>query len=45
MEQQIPLARIGQSTEVASAALFLATDASSFVTGSEFPVDGGLAQV
>jgi NAD(P)-dependent dehydrogenase (short-subunit alcohol dehydrogenase family) len=45
MEQQIPLARIGQSSEVASAALFLATDASSFVTGSELPVDGGFAQV
>jgi NAD(P)-dependent dehydrogenase (short-subunit alcohol dehydrogenase family) len=43
--QQIPLGRIGQSSEVASAALFLATDASSFVTGSELPVDGGLAQV
>jgi NAD(P)-dependent dehydrogenase (short-subunit alcohol dehydrogenase family) len=45
MTQQIPLGRIGQSSEVASAALFLATDASSFVTGSELPVDGGLAQV
>ena len=45
MTQQIPLGRIGQASEVASAALFLATDASSFVTGSELPVDGGLAQV
>jgi NAD(P)-dependent dehydrogenase (short-subunit alcohol dehydrogenase family) len=45
MMQEIPLARIGQSSEVAAAALFLATDASSFVTGSELPVDGGLAQV
>ena len=43
--QQIPLARIGQAEEVADAALFLASDDSSYLTASDIPVDGGLAQV
>jgi NAD(P)-dependent dehydrogenase (short-subunit alcohol dehydrogenase family) len=42
---KIPLARIGQPTEVARVALFLASEASSFMTGAELPVDGGLTQV
>lgn len=42
---QSPLGRIGEADEVASAALFLATDASSLVHGSELFVDGGLAQI
>ncbi len=40
----IPLGRMGQPEEVASAALFLASDESSFVNGSELFVDGGSAQ-
>lgn len=43
--QQVPLGRFGRSEEVATAALFLASSASSFVNGTEIPVDGGLAQV
>ncbi|MGY2290528.1 SDR family NAD(P)-dependent oxidoreductase [Pseudomonas sp. SDO528_S397] len=45
MTAQIPLGRIGQAEEVAAAALFLASDESSFMTGSEMFVDGGFAQV
>jgi NAD(P)-dependent dehydrogenase (short-subunit alcohol dehydrogenase family) len=41
----IPVGRIGTSDEVAKAALFLASDDSSFVTGIELFVDGGRAQV
>lgn len=41
----IPLGRMGQADEVAKVALFLACDDSSFMTGSEVFVDGGLAQV
>jgi NAD(P)-dependent dehydrogenase (short-subunit alcohol dehydrogenase family) len=41
----IPMARMGQPREIAAAALFLASDDSSFVTGIEMFVDGGTAQV
>lgn len=41
----IPLGRIGQSEEIAKAAVFLASGDSSYVTGIELFVDGGLAQI
>jgi NAD(P)-dependent dehydrogenase (short-subunit alcohol dehydrogenase family) len=41
----IPLGHPGQPSEIAAAALFLASDESSFVTGIELFADGGLAQV
>jgi len=42
---QTPLGRIGRPEETAAVALFLASDESSFMTGSEVFVDGGMAQV
>jgi NAD(P)-dependent dehydrogenase (short-subunit alcohol dehydrogenase family) len=41
----VPMGRMGTSEEIAKAALFLASDDSSFVTGIELFVDGGRAQV
>jgi NAD(P)-dependent dehydrogenase (short-subunit alcohol dehydrogenase family) len=43
--QQVPMGRIGKPEEIATAALFLASDDSSFVNGAELLVDGGLAQI
>jgi len=39
---QTALPRVGQSVEVAEAVLFLASDVSSYITGVELPVDGGV---
>jgi NAD(P)-dependent dehydrogenase (short-subunit alcohol dehydrogenase family) len=41
----VPMGRIGESDEIAKVAVFLASDDSSYVTGIELFVDGGLAQV
>ena len=40
----VPLGRMGQASEVAEVALFLASDASSYVTGSTYYVDGGMVR-
>jgi len=38
----IPMGRFGRAREIAQAALFLASDESSFITGTDFLVDGGI---
>jgi NAD(P)-dependent dehydrogenase (short-subunit alcohol dehydrogenase family) len=42
---EVPLGRVADPDEIAQAAVFLASDASSFVNGIEFFVDGGQAQI
>jgi NAD(P)-dependent dehydrogenase (short-subunit alcohol dehydrogenase family) len=45
VRSQVPLGRMGRPEEIASVAAFLASDESSFLTGTEITADGGLAQV
>jgi NAD(P)-dependent dehydrogenase (short-subunit alcohol dehydrogenase family) len=44
-ETHVPLGRMGRPEEIASAALFLASNESSYITGIDLPVDGGLVSV
>jgi NAD(P)-dependent dehydrogenase (short-subunit alcohol dehydrogenase family) len=41
----IPMGRMGKPEEIAAAAVFLASEESSFITGIDLPVDGGLVAV
>ena len=42
MAKRVPLGRIGQPDDIANVVLFLATDASAYITGQELVVDGGV---
>jgi NAD(P)-dependent dehydrogenase (short-subunit alcohol dehydrogenase family) len=42
MDQRVPMGRIGEPEEVAAAAIFLASDEASYITGHALPVDGGI---
>lgn len=45
LASMVPMGRVGEPVEIANAAVFLASDDSSFVNGAELFVDGGQAQV
>jgi NAD(P)-dependent dehydrogenase (short-subunit alcohol dehydrogenase family) len=41
LEKSQPLGRMGRPEEIASLALYLCSDEASFITGSDYPIDGG----
>jgi NAD(P)-dependent dehydrogenase (short-subunit alcohol dehydrogenase family) len=45
MAEAVPLGRVADPDEIAAVALFLASDAASYVNGTELFADGGFAQV
>ena len=42
MQNRIPLKRFGQPEDIANLVTFLASDDASFITGSEYNIDGGM---
>ncbi|MFI9555245.1 SDR family NAD(P)-dependent oxidoreductase [Nonomuraea endophytica] len=42
LEQRVVMGRVGEADELVAAAVFLASDASSYITGVTLPVDGGI---
>jgi NAD(P)-dependent dehydrogenase (short-subunit alcohol dehydrogenase family) len=41
LEQSQPIGRMGRPDEIATLALYLCSDAASFLTGCDYPIDGG----
>ena len=44
LQEVIPAGRLGDPDEVASVAVFLASDEAAYVTGSTYYIDGGMAR-
>jgi NAD(P)-dependent dehydrogenase (short-subunit alcohol dehydrogenase family) len=42
LTREIPLGRLGQPAEIADLCVYLLSDAAAFITGADFPIDGGL---
>jgi len=42
---QVPLKRVAQSAEIANAVVFLASDESAYIVGTEIVIDGGMTQL
>jgi NAD(P)-dependent dehydrogenase (short-subunit alcohol dehydrogenase family) len=45
LSQSQPIGRMGLPAEVASLALFLCSDAATFLTGADIPLDGGFVNL
>ena len=45
LSRQIPMGKIGETKDVAYAILYLASDESKFVTGTEIRIDGGISAI
>jgi 2-keto-3-deoxy-L-fuconate dehydrogenase len=45
LEASQPIGRMGTPAEVAQLALYLCSDAASFITGSDMPIDGGFSRI
>jgi NAD(P)-dependent dehydrogenase (short-subunit alcohol dehydrogenase family) len=45
LSNSVPVGRLGSPDEIAKAVVFLASEDSSYITGTELFVDGGMAQV
>lgn len=45
LEKTQPIGRMGEPEEIAALALFLASDASGFITGTDYPIDGGFIRL
>ena len=42
MQNRVPLKRFGEPSDIANLVAFLASDEASFITGSEYTIDGGI---